>query len=106
MPYYLSPPPQSPLVRIVAGIFAIVTLVGALMIGMVALLVVAGVGVIAGVAIWLRVAWIKRKMRKAGVDLSGQTVGSNTRQSSDSGQIIEAEYTVISENEDKNENAR
>jgi len=106
MSYYLSPPPQGPLVRIVAGIFAIFALVGAFMIGMVALLVVAGVGVIAGLVIWLRVAWIKRQMRKAGVDLGGHASDSGTRQSNVSGQIIEAEYTVISENEDKNENAR
>ena len=55
--------------RIITGIIAVLTLIGAFMIGMAALLVVAGVGLIAGFAIWLRVAWIKRQLRKNGIDL-------------------------------------
>lgn len=106
MSYYLNPPPQGPLVRIVAGIVAILALVGAFMVGMVALLVVAGIAVIAGLAIWIRVAWIKRQLRKSGIDLDSYVRGPGERQSNVSEQFIEAEYTVISESEDKNENAR
>ena len=91
MPYYISPPPQSPLTRIIAAIIAVFVLIGPLMLGMVALLVVAGVGLIAGLALWLRVAWIKRRLQKSGVDFvrSPQT----QRQSGD---VIDAEYTVVS----------
>ena len=96
MPYYISPPPQSPLTRIIAAIIAAFVLVGAFMIGMVALLVVAGVGMIAGIAIWLRVAWIKHKLRKSGVDL-GVTADIPRA----SGHVIDAEYTVISDTEDQ-----
>jgi len=96
MPYYISPPPQSPLSRIIAAIIAAFVLVGAFMIGMVALLVVAGVGLIAGIAIWLRVAWIKRKLRKSGVDLN---VTADIPRAS--GHVIDAEYTVISDTEDQ-----
>ena len=66
------------------------------MIGMVALLVVAGVGLIAGIAIWLRVAWIKRKLRQSGVDLN-----ANADVSKASGHVIDAEYTVISDTRDQ-----
>jgi len=66
------------------------------MIGMVALLVVACVGLIAGIAIWLRVAWIKRKLRKSGVDLN---VTADTPRAS--GHVIDAEYTVVSDTEDQ-----
>jgi hypothetical protein len=110
MPYYLSPPPQNPLARVIAGIVAILTVAGAFMIGMVALTVVAGVALIAGLAIWLRVVWIKRQLRKSGVDLGshirspGRSPG--TRKPDVSGQVIEAEYTVVSESDDENENAR
>jgi hypothetical protein len=96
MPYYISPPPQGPLTRIITAIIAVFVLVGAFMIGMVALLVVAGIGLIAGIAIWLRVAWIKRKLRKSGVD-----PGFNVDIPRASGQVIDAEYTVISDPEDQ-----
>ena len=96
MPYYISPPPQGPLTRIIAAIVATFILAGAFMIGMVALLVIAGIGLIAGIAIWLRVAWIKRKLRKSGVDLS-----FNAENPRASGQVIDAEYTVISDPQDQ-----
>ena len=98
MPYYISPPPQSPLTRIITAIIAAFVLVGAFMIGMATLLVVAGVGLIAGVALWIRVAWIKRKLRKSGVDLN---MKADTPQQS--GRVIDAEYTVISEPRDEDE---
>ena len=86
MPYLINPPPQSPLTRLIGGIVAVITLIGAFMLGMVALLVVAAAGLIAAVAIWLRVIWIKRQMRKNGVARDGD--------------VIEAEYTVISKHEE------
>ena len=91
MPYYISPPPQNPLTRIIAAIVAAFILVGAFTIGFVALLVVAGVGLIAGLALWLRVAWIKHRLRKSGVDL-----GASQDVQRESGDVIEAEYTVVS----------
>jgi hypothetical protein len=99
MPYYISPPPQNPLARIVAAIITVFALIGAFMIGMAALLVVAGIALVAGIAIWLRVAWIKRKLRKSGIDLNMKM--DIPRNSS---QVIDAEYTVISKHQDqKNE---
>jgi len=100
MPYYISPPPQGPLTRIFASIIAVLVLIGAFMVGVVALLVVAGVGLIAGIAIWLRVVWIKRQLRKSGVDLGAGINPTAATPTKDSGQIIEAEYTVISEREE------
>jgi len=98
MPIYISPPPQNPLVKVVTAIVAVVMLVGAFMIGIAALLVVAGLGLIAGIAIWIRVAWIKRQLRKSGVDLSESMNSQQT-----SGHIIEAEYTVVSDQQDPND---
>ncbi|MDX2428231.1 MAG: hypothetical protein QNK22_06035 [Xanthomonadales bacterium] len=95
MPYYISPPPQNPLTRIIAAIVAAFVLVGAFTIGIAALLVVAGVGLIAGLALWLRVAWIKHRLRKSGVDFGTGTppAPGHQRQSAD---VIDAEYTVVS----------
>jgi len=94
MTHYINPPPQNPLTRIIAAIIAVFVLVGSFMIGLAALLVVACVGLVVGVAIWLRVAWIKRRFRKSGVDLAGRV--DMSRQS---GQVIDAEYTVVSDSE-------
>jgi len=96
MPQYISPPPQNPITRIFTAIVAVIVLAGAFMIGMAALLVVAGVGLLAGIVIWLRVVWIKRKMEKDGVNFNV----SNDAPTS-SGNIIEAEYTVVSEHQDQ-----
>lgn len=105
MPYYISPPPQNPISRFIAGIVAVVAVAGAFMIGMVAFLVVAGIGLLAGIAIWIRVAWIKHKLKKNGFNTDAFT--SNNAKRADSaqnqgqqGQVIDAEYEVVSEQKD------
>ena len=62
MQYHLNPPPQGPFARLLAGIIAVLVLLGAVMLGMVAFLVIAGLALLAGTVIWLRVAWIKRRL--------------------------------------------
>ena len=96
MPYYLNPPPQGPLTRIVATIIAVFALLGAFMLGLVALLVIAGIALVIGLAIWLRVAWIKRQLRKSGVNLDMEAGDSR-----ESGNVIDAEYTVVAEPDDQ-----
>jgi hypothetical protein len=93
MPYYISPPPQSPLTRIVAAIIAAFALVGAFIIGTAALLVVLAIGLVAGLALWLRVAWIKHQLKKSGIDLNA---GTRAEKPAETGEVIDAEYTVIS----------
>jgi hypothetical protein len=93
MPYYISPPPQSPLTRIVAAIIAAFALIGAFIIGTAALLVVLAIGLVAGLALWLRVAWIKHRLKKEGFDLGA---GMRTEKPPENGEVIDAEYTVIS----------
>ena len=100
MTQYINPPPQGPLTRIIAAIIAALMLVGAFMIGMVALLFIAGAGLIAGLAIWLRVIWIKRQLRKNGVNLDAGRNPSAANPANKTGHVIEAEYTVISEREE------
>ena len=96
MPYYISPPPQNPLSRLIAAVVAVFALVVSFMIGMAALLVVGGIVIVAGIAIWLRVAWIKRRLRKSGVDL-----GVNRAAGEKPGNVIDAEYTVVSDSKDE-----
>jgi hypothetical protein len=96
MPYYISPPPQNPLTRIIAGIIAVFVLIGTFTIGMVAFLVVAGIGLIAGIALWLRISWIKHRLRKNGVDM-----GAGVDIPRQSGHVIDAEYTVVSDTQEE-----
>lgn len=89
MQYHLNPPPQGPLARLVAGIIAAFVLIGAVMLGMVAFLVIAGLALLAGIVIWLRVAWIKRRLKKQGVNLRDDIMPDS------SSHVIDAEYTVV-----------
>ena len=94
MPQYISPPPQNPLTKIIAAVIAAFALVGSFMIGIAALLVVACVGLVVGIAIWLRIVWLKRRFRKSGV-----VFGAPVDMSREPGQVIDAEYTVVSDTE-------
>ena len=98
MPYYISPPPQNPFTRLIAAVIAVFVLVGSFMIGFAALLVVAAVGLVLAIAIWIRVAWIRHRMKKEGVNF--QTSPFN-RPPQDDGNIIDAEYTVVSEKDEE-----
>lgn len=91
MVYYISPPPQGPLARLVTGVIAVLVLVGALMLGVVAFLVIAALAIVAGIAIWLRVWWIKRRLEKEGFR------PREASRSEPSGHVIDAEYTVVDE---------
>ena len=98
MPYYISPPPQNPLTRFIAAIIAVLVLVGTFIIGAAALLIVAGIGLIAGLALWARIAWVKHRLKKSGADFGPVPV-----QKSQSGDVIDAEYTVVSVQESEHE---
>ena len=61
MPLYITPPPTNPLVRILMAVVGLLVLVGSFMLGLVAIAVVAGLGLLAGAISWLRVAWMHSK---------------------------------------------
>ena len=95
MPYYLNPPPSNPLSKLIAAVIAVLALMGSFMIGFAVLLVVAAIGLVLGIVIWVRVALIKRRLRKEGVQFEPAR-----REEQRGGQVIDAEYTVISESEE------
>ena len=96
MPHYLTPPPQGPLTRIIASIIAVFALLGFFMLGLAALLVIGGIVLVAGLIIWIRVAWIKRRLQKSGVNL-----GAEAGDSRESGNVIDAEYTVVADSDNQ-----
>jgi cytochrome b561 len=83
--YYISPPPVSPLGRIVASVLAVAAVVGALVFGFFILAVAVAVGFLVWISFAVR-GWWRRKNRPAKPEQSEPRHG----------QVIETEYTVIS----------
>jgi len=92
MPYLLEPPPLNPLTRLLAGILAVLALLGAFVFGLFVIALIVGLGILAWLAFWLRMAWLRRKLAKSGSG-PGQEPGR------DGGTVIDAEYTVVSRKE-------
>ncbi len=98
MQYQIGPPPMNPLSRLLAAIAGALVLVGAFTFGFFILVAAVAFGLVAWLVIWLRVWWIKRKLGATGgaspLDF-GQPPGDD-RQRPGSGEVIDAEYEVVS----------
>ncbi len=90
MQYYIAPPPMNPLARLLAGILAVLALVGAFFFGLFVLIAAVGVGLLAWLSLWLRMWWLRRK-RPADRPGTGERTGD----------VIDAEYTVVSRRDEE-----
>ena len=81
MQYYISPPPLNPLSRLLAGLLAVIVLAGVFFFGLLVLAFAVGAGLVAWLVLWIRNWWTRRK--HSGPDQTN-------------GEIIDAEYTVVS----------
>jgi hypothetical protein len=99
MAFYISPPPRNPLSSILAGIVGVVIMIGAFMLGFIAIVVALSIGLLIWVGIYVRVWWAKRQMIKQGIDPASLNpfAGNTTTSQSDS---LDAEYEVISKTQD------
>ena len=91
MKYYISQTPANPITRIMAALFAVVCLVGAFFFGLVILAVLAVLIAAFSLVFWLRAWWINRHAPE---------VTAHREFRSTSEDVIEAEYTVVSERRD------
>lgn len=91
MKYYISQAPANPVTRFIAALVASICLVGAFFFGLVILAAVAVLIAFFGLVLWLRAWWLRRRSSADPVQREG-TVRS--------GEILEGEYTVISERRD------
>ena len=103
MPQYIAPPPMNPLSRLLAGILAVLALAGAFFFGIFVLGLVAGLGLIAWLVFSIRMWWLRKKFAgnlsgMGGMGGMGGMDSQNREQDAgaDNGDIIEAEYTVVS----------
>jgi len=93
---YLAPPPLNPVSRVLAGLLAVLALVGAFFFGLFVLALVFGLGLLIWLVLTLRMSWLRRRWgrRTAGrrdVD-TAQPDGVGRRD----GEVIEGDYEVIS----------
>lgn len=99
MPYYFNPPPMNPLSRLLAAVLAVLALVGAFFFGLFVLAFAAGLGVVMWLFLTLRMAWLRRKGLSGGAQPAtgnGQEQRRGAGPAGKSGDIIDAEYTVVS----------
>lgn len=96
MRYYLSPPPNGPLSRVVAALFAALALVGAFFFGMFVLALAVGLGIVAWLGLTLMMWWSRRKgARRAGNSRRSDSTGQGVHKAG-GGDVIDADYEVIS----------
>jgi hypothetical protein len=97
MPYRLSPPPMNPLSRLLAGLLAVLALVGAFFFGLVVLALAVGLGLLAWLALALRLWWLRRHLDRAGgTPGRGGPDGEAGREAGRAGNVIDADYEVVS----------
>ena len=107
MPERLTPPPLNPLSRLLAGLLAVAALVGAFFFGLVVLALAAGLGLLAWLALTLRLWWLRRQIVRAGGAPGGGPFrgpsgdrARDGRDAADGGNVIDADYEVVSRDQD------
>jgi hypothetical protein len=100
MRYYLSPPPASPVSRILAGLLAILVLVGVFFFGLVILAAALSLGFLAWFVLTLRTWWFGRTADRPLT--AGEVRGEGGSSEADARQrdAIDADYEVISRQEE------
>lgn len=102
MQYYISGPPTNPLARLLAAIIGALVLVGAFFFGVFILAGALVLGLLAWLAIRIRIWWFRRKLGASaavspGKDGPGAGSGAPSANGDD---VIEAEYEVVSRKEE------
>lgn len=100
MPDRLPPPVTNPLARLLAALVAVLALVGAFFFGLVVLALAVGLGLLAWLALGLRMWWLRRQLGKGRGAPGGPHAGPGAREERPRGQVIDADYEVVSRKED------
>ena len=79
--------PNNPIVQVIAVIVAVLVAIGAVFLGAVILSFFIGFAIIGWVILTIRLWWLRRQVRSGG--------GTSSR--SQTGEIVEVEYTVVEE---------
>lgn len=100
MPDRLPPPVTNPLARLLAALAAVVALVAAFFFGLVVLALAVGLGLLAWLALGLRVWWLRRQLGGGRAAPGKPDPGPGAREEPRKGQVIDADYEVVSRKKD------
>lgn len=100
MRYYLSPPPTDPASRILAGLLAVLVLVGAFFFGLIVLGVAFALGILAWFVLSVRLWWVGRQWDKRGADGGARGAERQGAENARARDAIDADYEVISRRKD------
>ena len=92
---YTFKPPTNPLLQILYFLVGGVLLIGAIFMSAIVLAFAFGFAIVLGLIIYVRVWWLKRKFAR-----SGRKPSAESSQSQES-EVIEVEYTVVDERDDR-----
>lgn len=101
---YTVRPPTNPILQVLYFLIGSVLLIGAIVMGAVILAVVLGLAVILGIVIYVRVWWLNRKLTRAGGRSSAGSGQDPSSKPADS-KVIEVEYTVVNERDERDDQA-
>jgi len=94
---------QNPVVQFFAILAAGAILVVAVLMGALVLVVMLGVGIVLAMVFWLRMLWMRHKLKRAGVyDAFRAQAGEGTdaaQRPHREGRVIEVEYTVVDDDD-------
>jgi Flp pilus assembly protein TadB len=95
--HYLPPGQPMTISRFLGLVASALLLTLALIIGGVFFIVALGLSLVGAAGLYLRVWWLKRKMRRQGQTGAGEEARQrrSRRSANHSGQVIDAEYTVV-----------
>jgi predicted lipid-binding transport protein (Tim44 family) len=102
MPVYrIGGPPANPFARLLAGLVGVLAVVGAAFFGLFLFAAAIAVGLIAWGVIALRVWWIRRRLKAAGVRPENPFGEEPDRPDEGDRSVIEADYEVVSRDQEK-----
>lgn len=84
---YRSSASQNPILQVAGLILGAIVAVGAVLVGAVVLSFIIGFAVLAGLVLFVRLWWLRRRMERA----AGRPTGRGP------GEIVEVEYTIVKE---------
>jgi len=93
---YRSRMPENPVLQVVALVVAAIVGVGAVFLGAILLALFLGLAVIAGLVLYIRLWWLRRRMSQRGPEPQRRAQGD----------FVEVEYTVVEERDMPDEKSK
>ncbi len=87
---------RNPILQVAGLLVGAVVTVGAIFVGAVLLSLFLGLAVIAGLVLFVRVWWLRRRGMRKATGYAQRTAAGNSRRTA-AGEIVEVEYTVVKE---------